>query len=101
MIKIPNISSKHILEVKRKFNMGIRYYILKKEYNISYNDIRKITTIFTDCEFEDDIDSKIDELKQDRELKRIKKYKDNYQRNRSYFLKYSKQVYAKKIEITI
>ena len=101
MKKIPNITTKQILEVKRKFGMGIEYYILRRDYGISYNDINKINDMFKNCEFEDDIIARIDEIKRERELKRIRKYKENYQRNKAYFLEYSKQAYARKIELTL
>jgi len=99
MIKIPSISSKNILEVKRKFDMGVTYAKLKRDYNISYNDIKKILRYFADCQFESDVDGVINGIDEKNRRARVDAYKANYQKNKDYFQNYARSKYAQQIAV--
>ena len=96
MIKIANISSRDLLEVKRKRCMGIKYAIIKRTYNISYNDIKNIVRHFSECEFEDDVNKKLEEINSINEQCRIIDYKGNYQKYKTYYKSYSKDQYQRR-----
>lgn len=96
MLKVPDLSSKDILEIKNKFKLGVTYAKLKREYNISYYDIKKICLLFDTCLFEDDVSKTRDEIQVRNQIKKRESYKINYRKHRAYFLAYSKNQYAKK-----
>lgn len=94
MIKIPNISAKHLLEVKRKHEMGVTFAKLKRYYNINYNDIKKILRIFDGCNFESEIEVVILDIRERNRLGQIRDHRANYQKYKDYYLQYSKRKYA-------
>ena len=93
MIKFPNISPKELLEVKRKHQMGVKYSRLKREYTISYHDIKIIIRLFADCEFESDINKAIEKINAENNKCTVIDYKANYQKYKSYYKQYSKRQY--------
>lgn len=101
MIKIPQISAKHLLEVKRKREMGVPFAKLKREYEINYNDIKKICRIFESCMFEDEILSIIDRVNAENILIQIRDHRANYQRHKAYYLAYSKRKYAERNALSV
>lgn len=97
MKRIPPYTVKEILEIKRKRDINIKYCILKKEYDISYYDIKKIERMFNGCEFEDDVEKRIDEVIEHNRLNeyRIKNYRIAYLKYKDYYQAYAKWNYAK------
>ncbi len=99
MKKVPNISAKDLLEVKRKRNMNIKFSHIKRQYNISYHDIKKICILFSDCEFESDIEAELERIRLHNEQCAIIDYRGNYQKYKDYYLDYSKQQYQRRINV--
>ena len=99
MKKVPNICPKDLLEVKQKRKMGIKYATLKRKYNISYNDIKKIVRFFAECELESDIVDELERIKSHNIKCTTIDYKGNYQKYKKYYLKYSKQQYKNRINV--
>ncbi len=93
MKKVPNILPRELLEVKRKHEMGVKYARIKTDYNISYNDIKKIIRFFSNCEFESDINSVIEKINADNDKCSFIDHKANYQRYKQYYKEYSKRQY--------
>lgn len=97
MKKVPNLSPKNLLEVKRKKQEhGISFAKIKREYGISYNDILKILRFFPKCEFEVDIIKRLEEIKIENKEKADRDYKKNYLKYREYYLQYSREQYERK-----
>jgi len=97
MKKVPDISPKELLEVKRKRGKGIKFSTLKRSYNISYHDIKKICILFSDCEFESDVDDELQKIRDHNEECATIDYRGNYQKYKSYYLNYSKQQYQRRV----
>ncbi len=89
MIKVPNLTPKEILEVKRKKLLGLTYAKLKRDYNIAYNDIKKIMILFAECEFEKDIEDKLKIINERNKIKTIRDRKVEYQKYKDYYMKYN------------
>jgi len=99
MKKVPNISSKELLEVKRKRYMGIKYADLKRQYNISYNDILKICRFFSECNFEEEVNKELERINNENTKLKIIDHKANYQKYKKYYREYSKKQYQHRIKV--
>lgn len=97
MKKVPHITSKELLEVKRKHHMGVKYARLKREYSISYYDIKIIIRLFSNCEFESDINKEIEKINVENAKSRIIDHKANYQKHKEYYKDYAKRQYQRRI----
>lgn len=93
MKKVPNISPRELLEVKRKHHMGVKYAHLQKEYNISYHDVKKIVRFFSGCEFETDIVKTIANIDEENTQAPSINPQANYQKHKQYYKDYSKRRY--------
>lgn len=96
MKKVPDISPKELLEVKRKHDMGVKYARLKREYSISYYDIKIIIRLFSNCEFESDINKELDKINTENARSRIIDHKANYQKHKEYYKEYAKRQYQRR-----
>lgn len=103
MITIPEFSYKDLLEIKRRKTLGRRSCDIMKKYKVSYYNIKKITKMFKSCEFEEDIEKRIEEIEYKNELAKKKKadYKSHYLIHKEYYKLYSKKQYARLIGIKI
>lgn len=96
MKKVPNISPKNLLEVKRKREMNIRICELKRDYDISYHDITIICRLFADCEFESEVAIELEKIRVHNVKCAIIDYKGNYLKYKPYYLGYSKEQYLRR-----
>ena len=96
MKKVPNLSPKNLLEVKRKREYNMKYSKIKRDYEISYNDILKIVRFFHDCNFESDIIKRLEEIANENRISSDRDYKKNYRKYRDYYLQYSREQYERK-----
>lgn len=96
MKKVPNLSPKNLLEVKRKREYNIKYAQIKRDYEISYNDIIKIVRFFSGCNFESDIKKRLTEIDEENKILSCRDSKKNYIKYRKYYLQYSRDQYKRR-----
>lgn len=90
MIKIPNITPREILEVMRKKKLGVPNTISQREYNITYNDIKKIMNLFSNCHFENEVEKTIETINEQNRIGKIRDRKAEYRKYRPYYMEYNR-----------
>lgn len=92
IIKLPNnISNDDIIEIKYRIEIGVKYSILKKKYNISYYDIKRLCRLFADCDTSDSVQMTKDRFAIENAEKRNVDHKINYQKYKKYYTKYNRE----------
>ncbi len=89
IIKLPEVSNDNIIEIKRRLNIGVTYSSIRRNFDLSYYEIKKICRIFNECNSNDSVQEMKNDIEADNREKGIVDHRANYQRYKPYYTQYN------------
>lgn len=97
VIKIPDYTDKQLLEILKRVELGVTYALIKKQYNITYYDIKRVCAIFKDCIFEEDCMKIKTRILEQNQKDLTRDHSANYQTYKDYYTDYNQLRQAERI----